>query len=122
MKSFEVPVHYRSALVTATSREPNGEPVTVPWGAGDRLLLYTDGLSEARDDRGQFLPLLELAPALAASQPDIALDGVLERVRRHVRGGELGDDLAVVLLENTGDASHTSEHIEPPMGGEPARG
>ena len=56
----------------------DGEPVTVSWGAGDRLLLYTDGLSEARDEQGQFLPLLELAPTLTASQPDVALDGVLE--------------------------------------------
>ena len=49
-----------------------GEPVTFPWRAGDRVLLYTDGLSEARDERGRFLPLLELAPTLSASQPDVA--------------------------------------------------
>jgi len=78
-----------------------GEPVTFPWRAGDRVLLYTDGLSEARDERGRFLPLLELAPTLSASPPDVALDGVLEIVRRHVKGGQLGDDLAIVLLENT---------------------
>jgi phosphoserine phosphatase RsbU/P len=78
-----------------------GEPVTFSWGAGDRLLLYTDGLSEARDARGRFLSLLELAPTLRASQPDVALDNVLEIVRRHIRGGQLGDDLAIVLLENT---------------------
>ena len=84
----------------------DGEPVTVSWGAGDRLLLYTDGLSEARDEQGRFLPLLELAPTLTASQPDVALDGVLEIVRRHIKGGQLGDDLAIVLLENTAGQSH----------------
>jgi serine phosphatase RsbU (regulator of sigma subunit) len=82
-----------------------GEPVTVPWKNGDRLLLYTDGLSEARDEQGRFMPLLELAPTLTASQPDAALDGVLKILRRHLKNGQLGDDLAVVLLENTdGDA------------------
>ncbi len=77
-----------------------GAPVTVPWGPGDRLLLYTDGLSEARDETGRFLPLLDLAPTLTGSQPEEALDGVLDVVRGYVHG-VLGDDLAVVLLENT---------------------
>ena len=98
-------------LLTVPPRLPlglggDGEPVTVPWGAGDRLLLYTDGLSEARDEQGRFLPLLELAPTLRSSQPDVALDGVLELVRRHIKGGQLGDDLAIVLLENTAGQSH----------------
>ncbi|MBY9073553.1 serine/threonine-protein phosphatase [Nocardioides sp. WL0053] len=93
------------------------ESVTLSWEAGDRLLLYTDGLSEARDEQGRFLPLLELAPTLAAAQPDVALDGVLERVRRHIAGGRLSDDLAIVLLENTagrltGGATHASGETE----------
>lgn len=78
-----------------------GGTVPVSWDPGDRLLMYTDGLSEARDRRGQFLPLLELAPALATPAVDEALDLVLERVRQHVAHGELGDDLAMVLLENS---------------------
>jgi serine phosphatase RsbU (regulator of sigma subunit) len=93
-------------LLTVPPRLPlglgdGGEPVTFAWGTGDRLLLYTDGLSEARDARGQFLSLHELAPILTASQPDVALDNVLEIVQRHIKGGQLGDDLAIVLLENT---------------------
>ena len=75
--------------------------VTIPWAAGDRLLLYTDGLSEARDGLGRFLPMSELVPALMAPTADAALDAVLERVSRHVSRGFLGDDLALVLLENS---------------------
>ena len=30
----------------------------VSWSAGDRLLMYTDGLSEARDSPGEFLPVV----------------------------------------------------------------
>ena len=78
---------------------------TVPWQPGDRLLLYTDGLSEARDRAGRFLPLLDLAPTLASGTPDQALDGLLEAVRRHVPHSELGDDLAVVLFERLGTAA-----------------
>ncbi|MGZ4504410.1 MAG: PP2C family protein-serine/threonine phosphatase [Nocardioidaceae bacterium] len=76
------------------------EHLTVPWAPGDRLLMYTDGLSEARDAQGRFLPLLSLAPLLRADGVDAALDALIDRVRRHVPSGSLTDDLAVVLLEN----------------------
>ena len=80
----------------------NGSPgsVTLPWRHGDRLLLYTDGVSEARGRDREFLPPLTLAPLLAAATLDEALEGFLARVRAHVPGGELLDDAAVVLLEN----------------------
>jgi len=72
-----------------------------PWRPGDRLLLYTDGLSESRGADGAFLRLLDLAPVLLGGSVEEALDNLLSRVRRHVPGGALGDDLAVVLLEKT---------------------
>ena len=102
-----IPAHGAPELLTLPSRLPlglggeDGESVTLPWEAGDRLLLYTDGLSEARDDKGRFLPLLDLTHTLRAEEPEVALDGVLDHVRRHIKGGHLGDDLAIVLLENT---------------------
>ena len=78
------------------------ESVTVPWAHGDRLLLYTDGLSEARNARGEFLPVLPLASLLRTENVEDALDKVLQQVRQHVPGGRFTDDLAVVLLENDG--------------------
>ena len=76
------------------------ESVTVPWAPRDRLLLYTDGLSEARDGDDEFLPVLPLAPLLHTSTVEAALDNVLREVRRHVPNGRFTDDLAVLLLEN----------------------
>ncbi|MFE3516173.1 PP2C family protein-serine/threonine phosphatase [Streptomyces sp. NPDC059166] len=65
---------------------------------GDVLLLYTDGVTEARDRAGRFYPLAERA----ASWPGLGPERLLEEVRadllRHA-GGRLGDDAAVVAVE-----------------------
>lgn len=71
------------------------------WRPGDRLLLYTDGLSEARDSSGAFLDLRELGPLLADGPLEASLDRLLEAVRAYAARGELTDDVAVMLLEHT---------------------
>ncbi|HSE70622.1 MAG TPA: PP2C family protein-serine/threonine phosphatase, partial [Nocardioidaceae bacterium] len=92
------------------------EEVTIPWRAGERLLMYTDGLSEARDARGQFLPVQELAPRARQESVDEALEALLEAVRDHVPRGQLTDDLAVLLLEHaTTDHPHT--RVRPALAG-----
>ena len=78
------------------------EPATRPWSLGDRVLLYTDGLSEARDGDDEFLPLLPLAELLRSSDVEDALDELLDEVRRHVPAARFADDLAVLLLETAG--------------------
>ena len=95
----------RTSLLDAPAGLPLGlgdtyDALTVPWAPGDRLLMYTDGLSEARDARGQFLALPSLAPLLTAEPVDGALNALLRVVHRHVPSGHLTDDLAVMLLEN----------------------
>jgi sigma-B regulation protein RsbU (phosphoserine phosphatase) len=97
----------RAQFVETPSGLPLGlgattDSVTVPWSTADRLLLYTDGLSEARDSQGEF-PTLQVIGVLAATEGlEEAVDALLEGVRARVPGGELVDDAAVVLLERVG--------------------
>ncbi|MGK4582878.1 PP2C family protein-serine/threonine phosphatase [Kitasatospora sp. HPMI-4] len=65
---------------------------------GDRVLLFTDGVIEARDHRGVFYPLAERLPQVAVGSPVDVLDRIHEDVVRHV-GRKLGDDAAMLLLQ-----------------------
>lgn len=66
---------------------------------GATLLLYTDGLSEARDETGRFYdPEAGLAGRANARREPTALLGVLAtEVRRH-SGGGMADDMALIAV------------------------
>ncbi|MDQ1705522.1 MAG: hypothetical protein QOF18_1888 [Frankiaceae bacterium] len=69
--------------------------------AGDRLLLYTDGIIEARDQQREFVDLMNLVAPLADGDFDLVLDDVLVALRSAV-GTELDDDLALLIAEYRG--------------------
>lgn len=69
----------------------------VPFGDGDQLLLYTDGVTEARDAARAFYPLTEGLTRHLCDEPDRTLAALHEDLLDHV-GGRLHDDAALLLL------------------------
>lgn len=68
-----------------------------PFPAGSTLLLYTDGLTEARDAVGEFYdPAARLAGRIFPG-PDALLDALAGDVRRHTGGGAT-DDMALLAV------------------------
>jgi serine phosphatase RsbU (regulator of sigma subunit) len=76
---------------------PEPQPVRFSMATGDRLLFYTDGLTEARTPEGGFIDLDSVLAELGRDPMDAALDGVLGRLRAHAR--PVRDDLALLLVE-----------------------
>ncbi|EMF00372.1 serine/threonine-protein phosphatase [Streptomyces mobaraensis NBRC 13819 = DSM 40847] len=77
---------------------------TVPFPPGATLLLYTDGLTEARDRDGVFYdPETTLAGRRFAG-PDALLEAVLADVTRHT-GGRITDDMALLAITRDGNGN-----------------
>lgn len=64
---------------------------------GDQVLLYTDGVTEARDRAQRFYPLRERAFLLEDRDPETALEALGKDLGKHVEG-PLHDDAAMLLL------------------------
>lgn len=82
---------------------PMARPRVVRLEPGDRILLYTDGLAEARRN-GEFFPIEQRAARLLGH--GTVQDGLasLEAALLEWVNGILDDDIALVLLEYTGAA------------------
>ena len=79
---------------------PRPEPLALRLGLGDRILLYTDGASEARA-RGEFFPLQTAAAfALVSADLQAGLETLWAELHRHV-AGQLHDDIALLLIEHS---------------------
>ncbi|WUH92333.1 serine/threonine-protein phosphatase [Streptomyces sp. NBC_00433] len=71
---------------------------SIAFEAGDMLLLYTDGVIEARSPSGQFYPLAERLRSFSGSTPDALLREIQGDLFGHV-GREPGDDVALLAIQ-----------------------
>ncbi|MGW1705423.1 PP2C family protein-serine/threonine phosphatase [Streptomyces sp. NPDC002206] len=79
-----------------------------PFETGDILLLYTDGVIEARSPTGEFYPLAERVASFSATSPDALLRHIHDDLLAHV-GEQPTDDAALLVIERT-----TSHHLHRP--------
>jgi serine phosphatase RsbU (regulator of sigma subunit) len=80
----------------------------VPFRAGDSLLLYTDGVSEARDRDGVFYPLADRIRPIATAAPRTLIDHLGADLLAYA-SDELNDDAAVLVVHRTSDGTPARE-------------
>ncbi|MFB6706590.1 PP2C family protein-serine/threonine phosphatase [Streptomyces sp. NPDC056333] len=82
-----------------------------PFETGDILLLYTDGVIEARSPSGAFYPLAERVASFSTSSPDALLHHIHDDLLAHV--GEVpADDAALLAIERTASHQLHGPHLE----------
>lgn len=95
-----VPVHPTPPLGVGRTGLADYTVDVFSFEAGDTLLLYTDGVIEARGPGGRFYPLTERAAQWTGHSPETLLHHVRRDLLAH-GGGRLGDDAALVAVRRT---------------------
>jgi sigma-B regulation protein RsbU (phosphoserine phosphatase) len=105
-------------LASADFAEFGAAAAAVPFPAGCRLLLHTDGLDEARDPDGALFGIGPLQQLLASTAPEALLDAVLAAVDTFARGRPADDDHALLLLAHDGGTAGATAHCSGSKSGE----
>ncbi|WP_326651299.1 PP2C family protein-serine/threonine phosphatase [Streptomyces sp. NBC_01750] len=82
-------------LSALTGEAPNLQVLS--FTDGDQLLLYTDGVTEARNHSREFYPLIEGVARHLSDEPSRTVAALHNELLEHV-GGRLHDDAALLLL------------------------
>jgi phosphoserine phosphatase RsbU/P len=83
----------------------------IPMEAEDRILLYSDGLVDAEDNRGECFGkerLLALISTLEGESLNTMLTSVIDEVKKHAGDVPLNDDISLIILEKQAPKIHTA--------------
>ncbi|MEU7642097.1 PP2C family protein-serine/threonine phosphatase [Streptomyces sp. NPDC039016] len=100
-------------------RNDRTDPFTLE--TGEMLMLYTDGVIEARSPTGAFYPLAERVAPFPASSPDALLHHIHRDLLAHT-GEHLTDDVAFLIIERTPQRHLHRPHLMSHAGGSPPSG
>jgi serine phosphatase RsbU (regulator of sigma subunit) len=107
---FPQPPSYALPLGLGAHGSEGPKPYRVDFAPGEQLLLYTDGVTEARDDEGRFYPVGERAYLLKDPDAHRALESLRADLAQYT-GGPPHDDAAMLLLRYHGHGGGKSVPI-----------
>ncbi|NLD57549.1 MAG: SpoIIE family protein phosphatase [Methanomicrobiales archaeon] len=108
------PLHYRAADNTITELEATGiamgvigdanyEQAEIHLAPGDILILYTDGITEAENEKQEMFDLSRLQETILASRSLTAKEmsaAILDAVRKFTRGYPQSDDITLMIIRS----------------------
>lgn len=110
--AFEAVVGAKGALLGIIP-EPHYQCLELTLAAGDRLVLYSDGITEAENPERDMFTQERTQAALDDYPADGAMDGLVARLSRAVAdfaaGAEQSDDITVLALRYLGSEVSTGE-------------
>jgi sigma-B regulation protein RsbU (phosphoserine phosphatase) len=89
-------------LVLGVRREVDFEERSIELAAGDRLLLYTDGVTDAQNPEGEYFDVARLCALFSAYRtlpPEALIEQLLAEVRAFSGHTPLRDDISMVTLQ-----------------------
>ncbi|MEU9117343.1 PP2C family protein-serine/threonine phosphatase [Streptomyces sp. NPDC048483] len=112
VRTLEVPEPAPPLGLSAPS-ESEYEAATFGFEPGDVLLLYTDGVIEARNHEGTFYPLIDRVASWNEIDPPSLVRRLHDDLLRYA-DGNLGDDVAMIAIASVPGTVHSPGTVSAP--------
>jgi sigma-B regulation protein RsbU (phosphoserine phosphatase) len=92
----------RTGIPIGVDEDLTWERKTVEFSAGDKLVIYTDGITEAKNGNGDFYNEERLLSVIQEYSSDTAYDlqlKILKNVKEYAGNTPQADDIALMILE-----------------------